>query len=102
MMLQGGVADGRRIISADWVRQSTSPNGPEDNRRGGYGLQWWTLGGGTYSAIGLQGQYVFVDPETRTVVVKLSYFPPGDNTRQDEETQAFLRAASVWRPSQTP
>ena len=22
-----------------------SPIGPEDNRRGGYGLQWWTLGG---------------------------------------------------------
>ena len=99
MMLQGGVADGRRIVSADWVQQSTSPNGPEDNRRGGYGLQWWTLGGGTYSAIGLQGQYVFVDPGTRTVVVKLSYFPPGDNTALDGETQAFLKAASAWKPA---
>jgi CubicO group peptidase (beta-lactamase class C family) len=102
MMLQEGVADGRRIVSADWVRQSTSPTGPEDTRRGGYGLQWWTLGAGTYSAIGLQGQYVFVDPATRTVVVKLSYFPPGDNTRQDEETQAFLRAASAWKLSPAP
>ena len=102
MMLQGGVADVRRIVAADWVKQSTSPNGPEDNRRGGYGLQWWTLGGGTYSAIGLQGQYVFVDPATRTVVVKLSYFPPGDNSRQDEETQAFLRAASAWKPGPAP
>jgi CubicO group peptidase (beta-lactamase class C family) len=102
MMLQAGVADGRRIISADWVKQSTSPNGPEDNQRGGYGLQWWTLGRGTYSAIGLQGQYVFVDPATRTVVVKLSYFPPGDNSRQEGETQAFLRAASAWRPAPAP
>jgi CubicO group peptidase (beta-lactamase class C family) len=102
MMLQGGVADGRRLVSTDWVKQSTQPSGPEDNRRGGYGLQWWTLGSGTYSAIGLQGQYVFVDPATRTVVVKLSYFPPGDNTRQDEETQAFLRAASAWKPSAAP
>jgi CubicO group peptidase (beta-lactamase class C family) len=102
MMLQGGVADGRRLVSTDWVKQSTQPSGPEDNRRGGYGLQWWTLGNGTYSAIGLQGQYVFVDPATRTVVVKLSYFPPGDNARQDEETQAFLRAASAWKPSAVP
>jgi CubicO group peptidase (beta-lactamase class C family) len=102
MVLQGGVADGRRLVSADWVKQSTQPIGPEDNRRGGYGLQWWTLGNGTYSAIGLQGQYVFVDPATRTVVVKLSYFPPGDNARQDEETQAFLRAASAWKPSAVP
>jgi len=100
MMLDGGVADGRRVVSADWVRQSTLPSGPEDARRGGYGLQWWTVGGGAYSAIGLQGQYVFVDPATRTVVVKLSYFPPGDNSQLDAETLAFLRAASAWTPRQ--
>lgn len=98
MMLQGGVADGRRLVSAEWVAQSTSPSGPEDNVRGGYGLQWWTLGAGSYAAIGLQGQYMFVDPATRTVVVKLSYFPPGDNSALDAETLAFLRAASAWTP----
>jgi CubicO group peptidase (beta-lactamase class C family) len=102
MMLDGGMANGRRVVSADWVRQSTLPVGPEDSQRGGYGLQWWTTGNGSYAAIGLQGQYVFVDPATRTVVVKLSYFPPGDNTRQDEETQAFLRAASAWKPAPGP
>jgi CubicO group peptidase (beta-lactamase class C family) len=98
MMLDGGVADGRRIVSRQWVEQSTLPTGAEDTQRGGYGLQWWTLGGGTYAAIGLQGQYVFVDPATRTVVVKLSYFPPGDNSALDGETAAFLRAASAWSP----
>jgi CubicO group peptidase (beta-lactamase class C family) len=98
MMLDGGIADGRRIVSADWVRQSTRPTGENDSQRGGYGLQWWTLGGASYAAIGLQGQYVFIDPATRTVVVKLSYFPPGDNSALDAETAAFLRAASAWSP----
>jgi hypothetical protein len=98
LMLDGGVANGRRIVSTEWVRQSTQPTGPEDMQRGGYGLQWWTVGGGAYSAIGLQGQYVFVDPATRTVVVKLSHFPPGDNSQLDGETLAFLRAASAWTP----
>jgi len=102
MMLDGGVAGGRRIVSAEWVRQSTQPTGPEDGQRGGYGLQWWTRGGGSYSAIGLQGQYVFVDPSTRTVVVKLSYFPPGDTSQADGETMAFLRAASAWKPGAAP
>jgi CubicO group peptidase (beta-lactamase class C family) len=98
MMLDGGVADGRRIVSEDWVRQSTQPNGPEDARRGGYGLQWWTIGASdAYAAIGLQGQYIYVDPATRTVVVKLSYFPPGDNTALDAETLAFMAAASAWQ-----
>jgi CubicO group peptidase (beta-lactamase class C family) len=54
-------------------------------------------GSDAYSAIGLQGQYVFVDPKTRTVVVKLSYFPPADQ-KASEETAAFLAAASAWTP----
>jgi CubicO group peptidase (beta-lactamase class C family) len=99
MMLDGGVANGRRVVSADWIRESTQPSHAEDSRRGGYGLQWWTMGGSdAYSAIGLQGQYVYVDPATRTVVVKLSYFPPGDNTALDGETLAFMAAASAWTP----
>lgn len=99
MMLDEGVADGRRIVSADWVRQSTRPTGDEDTRRGGYGLQWWTIGSSeAYAAIGLQGQYVYIDPATRTVVVKLSYFPPGNNAALDGETMAFMAAASSWRP----
>lgn len=99
MMLDGGVADGRRIVSEEWVRESTQPAGEEDAQRGGYGLQWWTLGGSdAYAAIGLQGQYVYVDPATRTVVVKLSYFPPGDNSALEGETLAFMAAASAWQP----
>nr|PZN63724.1 MAG: hypothetical protein DIU62_10730 [Pseudomonadota bacterium] len=99
MMLDGGVANGRRIVSAGWVRESVTPRHPEHPERGGYGLQWWTMAyGDAYAAIGLQGQYVYVDPATRTVVVKLSYFPPGDNSLAEEETLAFLRAVSAWRP----
>jgi CubicO group peptidase (beta-lactamase class C family) len=97
MMLDGGVAHGHRIVPEDWVRRSTQPRHPEDTRRGGYGLQWWTIGSSdAYSAIGLQGQYIYVDPALRTVVVKLSYFPPGDNSALDAETLAFMAAASAW------
>lgn len=99
MMLDEGVANGRRIVSADWVRQSTHPTGAEDGWPGGYGLQWWTVASSdAYMAIGLQGQYIYVDPATRTVVVKLSYFPPGDNSAFENETLAFMAAASAWQP----
>jgi CubicO group peptidase (beta-lactamase class C family) len=103
MMLDEGVADGRRIVSADWVRQSTRPTGGEDAGRGGYGLQWWTIGSSqAYAAIGLQGQYFYIDPETRSVIVKLSYFPPGNNGALDGETMAFMAAASSWQPRSQP
>jgi CubicO group peptidase (beta-lactamase class C family) len=99
MMLDGGVADGRRIVSEEWVRESTVPSGHAEGEAGGYGLQWWTMSpDGAYAAIGLQGQYIYIDPVTRTVIVKLSYFPPGDNSAAEAETSAFLAAASAWRP----
>ena len=51
----------------------------------------------SFMAIGLQGQYIYVDPMSQTVVVKLSYFPPGDMEPHDE-TEAFLAAVSAWAP----
>jgi CubicO group peptidase (beta-lactamase class C family) len=99
MVLNGGVADGRRIVSAEWIAQSTRSLGPTDRRSGGYGLQWWTMADGrSFAAIGLQGQYIYIDPATRTVVVKLSYYPPGDASALDGETLAFMAAVSAWQP----
>ena len=100
MMLDEGKANGRQLLPAAWVKEATHSDAPPVDRRAGYGYQyqWWTMAGSSaYSAIGLQGQRIFVDPATRTVVVKLSYFPPGEQ-RAEAETDAFLRAASQWKP----
>lgn len=102
MMLDEGVINGKRVVSADWVKAAQAPAGPETGNttgpEGGYGYQWWTMANSpAYSAIGLQGQYVYVDPASRTVVVKLSYFPPLEGD-VGKETLAFLAAASAWKP----
>lgn len=99
MMLDGGMANGKRVVSEDWVKAAQAPAGDENGPEGGYGYQWWTMANSpAYSAIGLQGQYVYVDPASRTVVVKLSYFPPADGD-VSQETLAFLAAASAWKPA---
>lgn len=102
MMLNEGEANGRQIVPTEWVREATVPDegnepvGPGGTR--GYQYQWWTLtDSDAYMAVGLQGQFIFVDPATETVVVKLSYFPPGEQ-RADAETEAFFRAVSAWTP----
>jgi CubicO group peptidase (beta-lactamase class C family) len=102
MMLHNGEANGRRLVSSQWVAESTIPAGTEPaapGARRGYQYHWWTLtDSDAYMAVGLQGQYLYVDPATRTVVVKLSHFPPGE-PRADAETEAFLRAVSHWTPA---
>lgn len=98
MMLNGGRANGHQIVSAKWVEESTGgshvPISP--GAATGYQHFWWTVPDQpAYMAIGLNGQYIYVDPATRTVIVKLSYIPLG-NKQAAEETQAFLKAASRW------
>jgi CubicO group peptidase (beta-lactamase class C family) len=99
MVLNGGEANGRRIVAAEWIRESTSSTQPRAaGPRTGYGYQWWMAEGpSAFQAIGLQGQFIYIDPATRTVIVKLSYFPPG-NTTADVESAAFFAAASSWTP----
>lgn len=81
LMLDDGMAGDTRVLPEGWVRQMTTmvPTGQTGGDGfPGYGLQTWQVDGepGAYSAVGLAGQYIYVHPATRTVVVKLSYHPP--------------------------
>lgn len=86
LMLDGGLVDGRRVVSADWVRRTVEDGNPDAatgsvfhrvHPGGAYSNQWWITGSerGDYYAVGIHGQYVWVDPGTRTVVVKFSSCP---------------------------
>jgi CubicO group peptidase (beta-lactamase class C family) len=101
IMLHNGKGQTRQIIPEAWVKDATAPRETEPIAPGvplGYRYQWWTLPGtDAYMALGLQGQFIYVDPATDTVVVKLSYFPPG-NEEAEAETVDFLKAVSAWQP----
>lgn len=98
MMLNGGMAK-RRVVSEEWVRESTRPL-PTDRPNGaGYGYQWWTVANSSaFSASGRFGQKVYIDPETRTVIAKMSYVPVAAFTVAGRESDAFFAAASKWSP----
>jgi hypothetical protein len=83
MMLDGGKANGKQIVPAGWLDQMTTmiPFPVDPARKAGfkgYGFQTWQVDDepGAFSAVGLAGQFIYVHPKTRTVIVKLSYNPP--------------------------
>jgi CubicO group peptidase (beta-lactamase class C family) len=101
MMLHDGEANGQQLLPHAWISESTTPEKSNEPIAPGFSLgyqyQWWTLtDSDAYIAIGLQGQYVYIDPATNTVAVKLSFFPPGEQDAENE-TLAFLRAVSEWK-----
>lgn len=97
MILDGGKVGNRQILSPQWIAQATASAIPE-GKAGGYGYQWWTVtNSNAFYALGLEGQFIYVDPDTRTVIVKLSYFQL-ENQALYGETLSGLAALSAWKP----
>lgn len=64
LFLQGGIFEGQKILSEDYIKQVTSPS--KCNQ--GYGLLWW-IGENWYGCRGYGGQNITVFPSTQTIAV---------------------------------
>ena len=89
LYLQGGVWNGQRLLSEEWVAEATrlqieSPNEPNPDWRQGYGYQFWMARHG-YRGDGAYGQFCVVLPEQDAVIA---------TTGGTENMQAVLDA--VW------
>jgi CubicO group peptidase (beta-lactamase class C family) len=72
MMLNGGVYDGKQIVSKEWVKDSFKSYTRSNFNPYNYGYMWWNrnvAGYKTFFAWGFGGQYIFILPELSSVVV---------------------------------
>jgi CubicO group peptidase (beta-lactamase class C family) len=95
LLLDGGKRDGRQILPAGWVAQMTRMV-PTGEPMPGYGLFTWQVDDepGAFAAVGLAGQFIYVHPQSRTVIVKLSFYPPAEPEHVRPETMAFFKAVA--------
>jgi len=70
-MLNDGVINGQRVLPEGWMKEAGSPH-TIDGEKVEYGYMLWPLHGRSYSAIGIFGQFVFVDPDKDLVVAMWS------------------------------
>ncbi len=82
LYLMRGEWEGKRILSADWIEHSVRSGAidnaiwPPNFRAAGfwsYGYSWWLLSEdeGDYLAQGKDGQFLYVNPTRRTIIVRL-------------------------------
>ncbi len=110
MMLEDGSFNNQQVVPKEVV---------DDIRKGGdrgafhrslysgsrpgysYRNQWWVTHNehDAYSAIGVYGQRIYIDPTAKVVIVKVSSFPEASNVPMDQRHAASFHAISKYLSS---
>ena len=93
LLLNGGYAGPNKIIDNKWLSRMSTPVTTLD-RDWGYGAQVWHPYPNTSLALGLHGQFIFVNPATRTVIVKLSDNPT-DSDHESDTAKVLLDISNL-------
>jgi CubicO group peptidase (beta-lactamase class C family) len=108
MILDDGEANGVQVLSPAIARRIKAPrNQAEFNRYyqdAWYGTvaqdyhdQWWSYAGvDAVAALGVHGQFIYVNSEHDVVIVKQSSDPDAENERVDSETPMVMHAIAEF------
>ncbi|WP_426661312.1 serine hydrolase domain-containing protein [Rhodanobacter aciditrophus] len=91
-MLGGGRIGGKPVIAPAWLHGATREHASTDAPDRGYGYLWWTDTDGSYAAIGIFGQMVYVDPARRLVIAQVASWPDATSKELVAGRRAFVEA----------
>ena len=94
LYLNQGHWDGRQVISQSWVEVSTRKH-VSSVPISGYGYLWWVDPSGYYLTMGHLGQFLFVVPETRLVVVATGHLKDGQFFAPQQILDQFIIPAAA-------
>lgn len=95
-----GRMHGRSIVPEGWFAEATVAR-KIGREMVSYGYMWWIspqiapIHVGAFAALGLFGQYMYINPRERLVIVVLSARPKPEDESRDELDSAFVRAVET-------
>jgi CubicO group peptidase (beta-lactamase class C family) len=91
-ILNGARVNGQSIVPDGWLAEATTERTGIDRPGRGYGYLWWTYSDGSFSARGIFGQGIFIDPERKLVIASNADWAGGATDRlAGEAREAFYR-----------
>lgn len=91
-ILNGATVNGQSIVPDDWLAQATTKQTDIGTPGRGYGYQWWTYDDGSFTARGIFGQGIFIDPKRKLVIVSNANWGGGARDKVATEARsAFYR-----------
>lgn len=97
-MLGGGIADGKSVLPDGWIAEATTKHADTSLPGCGYGYQWWTLSEGAYTAQGIFGQGIFIDPKRKLIIASNSNWPHATDLQggdQGKKRLAFYKQVQL-------
>jgi len=79
--LEGGKIGGASILPEGWTREAAGPTKLQDGAALNYGYMWWTgwtapsREDGAFVAVGIHGQYIYINPARNVVIVTFGAQP---------------------------
>ncbi|EEA94725.1 serine hydrolase [Pseudovibrio sp. JE062] len=100
---------GERIVSEKWIKTSVTPDEPRlmpgyDNPQSpsplGYKYQWWLpleSDHGDFTAIGIHGQFLYINPARNVVIAKTSTYPSYQRDKEMVKMKSIALFQSIAR-----
>lgn len=104
LMRSGGILNGQMILDPMWVIDTFGQGDIkawergefyESFPKGSYRNQWYSIGEGELCAIGIHGQWIYINAPLQTVIGKFSCQPKADDDELDRMTLEFFRQIST-------
>lgn len=92
-MLDGGAAGDAPLLPAGWIGDATrSSSAPGETP---YGYQWWIPAPGTFAALGIFGQTVYIDPARQLVVAQIAAWPNASGPAYSARRLALIKGVET-------
>jgi len=92
-ILNGATVNGQTILPEGWLSEATTARTSIGQPDRGYGYLWWTYADGTFTARGIFGQGIFIDPKRKLVIASNANWAGGaTDSVAIASREAFYRA----------
>ncbi len=92
LMLSHGKINGKSIFVKEWLTHATKKLYTIDNQDNGYGYLWWVFADGSYAAVGIFGQLIYINPKEKLVIAQIAAWPKATSQALSEQRWKFIKA----------
>lgn len=87
---EGGKINGESLFPNGYLKAATTKQADIGQAGRGYGYQWWTFDDGSFTARGIFGQTLFIDPQRELVVALNGNWPIASDSKLNDKRFAYI------------